>query len=805
MAFPPFSDYQETLSAPLPAPTWATFTPPSWLPSPSHLTRLAKVVYPYWRERRIERGGHRIIPILNYDETDSQNESYICFRRREIKAVRKTRASQVTSSDKLLRLQSELLSSLDLAKNVLSRENLKRDAAKQAQNVWEKRLTLVDLKRRFPTLGTKEDEELLHDKERVPKRPKFDSASAKLPGLRIRTHGGDLASPSAHTEIAIRPKDRTATIQSSIERELLRQKDRDHHWEDQIDVGLPRPEVHLYLLTRLQNVYQPSPVPYPSRLFKYIRPSQPSSASSSQTDEEEEAPRAIRIRRARGGRWFIDKRAPPSRSDPVPEISSIFSFRRRLPGKGGDEDDDMDEERAQRLAERWKFDADDGPIVGPNGTEEQDRVLVDDFDPKFLRHTMSLLHPQDTENLVTDNSLTVVNGEGRMQTIIPYRLGMVQPGIRRDPQMMQRAMGIHPSQLGGTPINGQMPSGTPISVQTQMMKMQSMSQPQPRISSNGGMRQPTTPSISATSQSSQTSPPQAVPQPAGQPPNGVNGTNHSPSRPQENETPQVETPTNGMMPNGTTPSTSDANLAVHPAPIPLSVDSHTPPRPHSSQSQNLTVPMQNGFHVPQANGFTNGQNGSMQMNMQNGLSMQQRQFLKSAFAGNPQMQGGQDQNQMLLNGNRGMQNSYMGPPVANGTHFNMPVNGGNLNLKLPPNRQTQWSIPAPLQHQGHVNGAENVHMNGSMSPSPVVQHSVPMRTPSANGSRNGVRQVSNHMMGGQMSISPYLQHSPSPMPMNGQQSAVHLSPPRPSPTPPMSMVSPSLQHQQMVGGPQNGY
>ena len=41
----------------------------------------------------------------------------------------------------------------------------------------------------------------------------------------------------------------------------------------------------------------------------------------------------------------------------------------------------------------------------------QDHVLMDDFDPKFLRHTMSLLHPQGRENFVTDPSLNVVNGE----------------------------------------------------------------------------------------------------------------------------------------------------------------------------------------------------------------------------------------------------------------------------------------------------------------------------------------------------------------------------------------------------------
>ncbi|KAM6497210.1 hypothetical protein JOM56_007683 [Amanita muscaria] len=60
------------------------------------------------KERHIERGGHRIIPILNVRalpfinvckiaQNKKQNRSYICFRRREIKTVRKIRASQATS------------------------------------------------------------------------------------------------------------------------------------------------------------------------------------------------------------------------------------------------------------------------------------------------------------------------------------------------------------------------------------------------------------------------------------------------------------------------------------------------------------------------------------------------------------------------------------------------------------------------------------------------------------------------------------------------------------------------------------
>jgi enhancer of polycomb-like protein len=172
----------------------------------------------------------------------------------------------------------------------------------------------------------------------------------------------------------------------------------------------------------LQNLYQPTPVPYAQRLFKYIPPSKPISRSSSQTDEEEEqAPRAIRLRRARGGRWFVDRRLPTSQTTSMTrDASHVVSFRRRLHEGESDDDNESDEERTWRLAERWKFDKDDPPAVGPEGLDEQDRVLVDDFDPKFLRHSITLLHDQDQHTLTTDNSLTVTAADGRMQTIIPY-------------------------------------------------------------------------------------------------------------------------------------------------------------------------------------------------------------------------------------------------------------------------------------------------------------------------------------------------------------------------------------------------
>jgi enhancer of polycomb-like protein len=187
--------------------------------SPSHLVRPADV-------------------LAQFDETDMQNKCYICFRRCEIQAIHKTRAFQVTSSNKLLRLQSELLSSLELAKNVLNRETLKREGS----HTWEKQLSLVELKGKFPTLGAKEDS--CTTRSGCQRGRKWTQClrtylpiyllaasltidifdwSSKLPGLRIETHGGDLGSPS-HMEATIRPKERTAIILSQIEREMLRQK-----------------------------------------------------------------------------------------------------------------------------------------------------------------------------------------------------------------------------------------------------------------------------------------------------------------------------------------------------------------------------------------------------------------------------------------------------------------------------------------------------------------------------------------------------------------------------------------------------
>ncbi|KAG2040570.1 enhancer of polycomb-like-domain-containing protein [Suillus americanus] len=535
MAFPPFTDYQEAFSSPLPPSMFATFTVPTWIPQPALLLRLAKVIYPYWRDRRIERKGHRIIPILNFDESDVLNESYICFRRREIKAVRKTRASQATSSDKLLRLQNELTQGLELAKTLLSRENLKRDYTQQTLQVWDKRFEFAELKRKFPSLGTKEDEELLLDKERVVKKPKIEPS--RITGLKIRTReSGDPGSPAVTAEASIRPKERLSLINAAMERDLASQKERDHGYEDVVE-----------------NPYQRPTFSFPRRHWKAIfSSSRPSTPSPNVADEEPECVRYVRHRVTRLGNAAIDRRDAFIQRYGIHGDDSTFTRRRQAFARRMDaiipEDD---EEISARLRERWRFDQDDEPTVGPEGADEQDRTLIDDYDPKYLRQMMTLLSDQDHLALTTDNTI-VVTMDGRQHSVSPYRLG-VQPqySIRRDQHGVQRVYpgGMPLSATRAVPAGIPMPNGVPISMQAHVKAMQPPSAiPQMRISSNGAMRPPVVGKIASPSSptvAQQSSPPRAAST------NGVNG-NHTGTPTSDGDSVRLIAASNGITANSAT-------------------------------------------------------------------------------------------------------------------------------------------------------------------------------------------------------------------------------------------------------------
>lgn len=771
MAFPPFTDYQEAFSSPLPPSMFATFTVPTWIPQPVLLLRLAKVIYPYWRDRRIERKGHRIIPILNFDESDVPNESYICFRRREIKAVRKTRASQATSSDKLLRLQNELTQGLELAKTLLSRENLKRDYTQQTLQVWDKRFEFAELKRKFPSLGTKEDEELLLDKERVAKKPKIEPN--RITGLKIRTReSGDPGSPAVAVEASIRPKERLSLINAAMERDLASQKERDHGYEDVVE-----------------NPYQRPTFSFPRRNWKAIYPSHPSTSPPNVADQEADRVRYVRHRVTRLGNTTIDRRDTFMQRHGIRGGDPTFTRQRQAFARRMDAiNSEDDEEISARLRERWRFDQDDEPTVGPEGVDEQDRTLIDDYDPKYLRHMMTLLSDQDHQALTTDNTI-VVTVDGRQHPVSPYRLG-VQPqySIRRDQHGVQRVYpgGMPLSATRAAPAGIPMPNGVPISMQAHVKAMQPPSAiPQMRISSNSGMRPPVVGNIASPSSPAvvqQSSPPRAAST------NGVNG-NHAGTPTSDGDSVRLIAAPNGIAVN----STTNINGTLHhstdvqmspPVDPSQSNQAGSPTRPKAEpQHVPVSVPL-SSYHIPM-NGYALP-NGAV-MRPPNGFTMQQMQSFKMALAQTTE--------------GRPAQVPYPGHLVQNGTHFNVQLAGGaNLNIK-----GRQWpGVASPHQQPAQLN-------EGSPSPH-VAPGNLPTRTPSANGMRTTNRAGSinvppqvGQLLPNQYVMSPHMQHNtPSPLPSSIPLPS-HQSPPRPPPPPTMKMASPSLQHQQVVQSSQGGY
>jgi enhancer of polycomb-like protein len=76
---------------------------------------------------------------------------------------------------------------------------------------------------------------------------------------------------------------------------------------------------------------------------------------------------------------LVDRRDSTPRSIVPTRRSALFDLESLSDDMQVDQNED---ENSRRLLERWKFDLDDVPAVGPHGPDEQDRILIDDYDPK---------------------------------------------------------------------------------------------------------------------------------------------------------------------------------------------------------------------------------------------------------------------------------------------------------------------------------------------------------------------------------------------------------------------------------------
>lgn len=123
----------------------------------------AKDIYEYWKSQRQAKGGS-LHPSLKFETHQDSDEMdpYVCFRRREVRQTRKTRARDVQSADRLKRLRRELEDGRQLVILSHDRELMKRELLNVDRVVFEQRAKLKDTKVR---LGIKmDDDDLINQK-----------------------------------------------------------------------------------------------------------------------------------------------------------------------------------------------------------------------------------------------------------------------------------------------------------------------------------------------------------------------------------------------------------------------------------------------------------------------------------------------------------------------------------------------------------------------------------------------------------------------------------------------------------------
>lgn len=124
----------------------------------------AKDVYEYWKSRRQCSGNRPLQPSLKFEmhQDSDDGDPYVCFRRRDVRMTRKTRARDIQSTEKLRRLRKELEEGRQLVAMAHQRELAKRELIALDRQIFEQRAKVKAIRVR---LGIKvDDEDLINQK-----------------------------------------------------------------------------------------------------------------------------------------------------------------------------------------------------------------------------------------------------------------------------------------------------------------------------------------------------------------------------------------------------------------------------------------------------------------------------------------------------------------------------------------------------------------------------------------------------------------------------------------------------------------
>lgn len=357
--------------------------------------RFTKDIYPHWKHQRLLKGNRPLQPSLKFEtnlETD-EADPYVCFRRREVRQVRKTRGRDAQVTEKLKKLRNELEQARLLMAQVKRREALMRDSLANDKQIFEQRHAVKEIKRRL-NIKIDDEELLITQKVCVPfstearimtdmfqpapkpkPRPDLERVRQNIPGMKpqvTRADGRLVDSDLVYLEEQQAKK--TEAIDTFIEDNLVKHQKWNVGWVDATWRPITPPLEQAAAKSDFRTVFTESQLPTP-----------PASVSD---DEGADTMAVVRTNAPDTPRRNARIRfgTPP---DDVP-FQDQSRYRRRI-GRGGRvmidrrgvkrqklEDSQIDE----RVADRWKYSGD--------SSEDEQTYSVDWTDNLHIRYRIMI-------------------------------------------------------------------------------------------------------------------------------------------------------------------------------------------------------------------------------------------------------------------------------------------------------------------------------------------------------------------------------------------------------------------------------
>ncbi|KAJ5545442.1 hypothetical protein N7535_006172 [Penicillium sp. DV-2018c] len=149
----------------------------------------AKDIYEHWKSRRTAVQNNPLVAQLKFETGQDTDDSdpFVCFRRREVRQIRKTRGRDAQSAEKLRRLRKELEDARELIALVRQREIARKEMLSMERQLFKQRCEVKEMKRK---LNIKDDDEDLINQK--PKKRVVDMPQQRpnVPQLRMPLKAG---------------------------------------------------------------------------------------------------------------------------------------------------------------------------------------------------------------------------------------------------------------------------------------------------------------------------------------------------------------------------------------------------------------------------------------------------------------------------------------------------------------------------------------------------------------------------------------------------------------------------------------